>query len=210
MAAKVTALLAEFGNRRDRSIIGGVDPFLRQLDGAVMSRQREARLHFLQGSVYQMLGEYSDASSAYEEALLQSTDHYPAAYSLAYCNLALRSYETAASLFNIITRFEPYENLALYGLAQAEMQLLRYDRAIEHLIEVIHDHPDFAPGLYMLGRAYMGAGEEQLASQILARLENTSTAWAKQLRRSRSIASFRPLRLYEMPEAELRVLGSEQ
>ncbi|MFV1979735.1 MAG: trypsin-like peptidase domain-containing protein, partial [Rhodothermia bacterium] len=164
MAAKVAALLAEFGSSRNQSVLGGVDPFLRQLDQAVTSRHGEARLHFLQGSVYQMLGEYSDASSAYKEALLENTDHYPAAYSLAYCNLALRSYETAASLFDFITHFEPYENLALYGLAQAEMQLLRYDRAIEHLRKVIHDHPDFATGLYLLGRAYLGAGEEELAS----------------------------------------------
>ena len=204
MAAKVTALLAEFGSARNQSMIGGVDPFLRQLNGAVRSRHGEARLHFLQGTVYQMLGEYSDASSAYEEALLASRNHYPAAYSLAYCNLALRSYETAASLFDFIKHFEPYENLALYGLAQAEMQLLRYDGAIEHLKKVIHGHPDYAPGWYMLGRAYLGAGEEELASQIIARLDTRSKIWAKLLRRSRSIALFRPLTLYMMPEAELR------
>ena len=204
MAAKVASLLAEFGDPNSQSRIGGVNPFLRQLDAAVTGQYGEARLHFLQGSVYQMLGDYSDASESYEDALLESNRHYPAAYSLAYCHLALRSYESAASLFDIITHFEPYENLALYGLAQAEMQLLRYDRAIEHLKKVIHDHPNFATGLYMLGRAYLGAGEEELASQILARLEMRNPQWANQLRRSRSIAPFRPLRLYEMPAAELR------
>jgi S1-C subfamily serine protease len=208
MAAKAASLLTEFGNRRDRAMIGGVDPFLRELDEAVSRQHSEARLHFLQGSVYQMLGEYSDASSAYEEALRQSSDHFPAAYSLAYCQLALRSYESAAELFDFIARFKPYENLALYGLAQAEMQMLRYDRAIEHLRQVIRDHPTFVSGLYMLGRAYIGAGEDELATQILVKLKKENVNWAKLLERSRTSGPFSPVRLFEMPAAEIKSVSN--
>lgn len=203
MAAKVAALIAEFENPRERAFIGSVDPFLHDLDLAVTGQPDEARLHFLQGSVYQMLGEYPEASVAYGEALERRSRHYPAAYSLAYCQLALRSYEKAAELFDFITQFEPYEDLALYGLAQAEIQLLDYPHAIRHLQTVISDHPNFAPGLYLLGRAYLGLGNEALAAQILVKLKSTDSNWANLMDKTLTIPSFRPLQRYRMPATDV-------
>jgi tetratricopeptide (TPR) repeat protein len=204
MAAKVASLLSEFADPRGQAFIGGVDPLLLDLRNAVDDDREQPRLHFIQGSVYQMLGDFVDAKSAYEEALVRRSDHFPSAYSLAYCQLALRSYETAAELFSFISTFEPYQNLALYGLAQAEMQLLRYRRAVEHLTQVIHHHPDFGPAHFLLGRAYVGLGELDKAAQIQTRLEVVDERWAVLLSKVRDLVPLRPVQLYTMPEARLR------
>ena len=206
MAAKVASLLTEFSDPRGRAALGSIDPFLRQLDDAVTMHFTEARLHFLQGSVYQMLGAYTDAKSAYQRALVMSSDHYPAAYSLAYCQLATRSYADAAKLFTFISEFEPYENLAKYGLAQAEMQLLHYENAVDLATDVIHDHPDFAPALYLLGRAFLGLGENVSAVQMLAKLQTVDKRWASLLGRTMTIAPFRPVERYSMPRVDVRVI----
>jgi S1-C subfamily serine protease len=206
MAAKVASVLAEFSDPRRRPYIGSIDPFLRDLDRAVDGNSPEARLYFLKGSVYHMLGEYDDAKVSYEQALDVSADHIPAAYSLAYCQLALRSYETAVELFTFIRQFEPYEHLAQYGLAQAELQLLNYELAVENLLQVIHVHPDFAPGLYLLGRAYVGAGEDAMAAQIHTKLEKIDRQWAELLQKTRFMTPFKPIKRYQMPEAKIRTL----
>ena len=62
MAAKVASLLTEFADPRGHAFIGGVEPYLRQLDRAVDYGEQEPRLHFIRGSVYQSLGEYLDAT----------------------------------------------------------------------------------------------------------------------------------------------------
>jgi hypothetical protein len=209
VAAKVAATLSEFGDPRGRQMIGGLDPFLDDLERAVAEHRNESRLYFIKGSVYQMLGEVEDAKTAYEQALVHRPYHFPSAYSLAYCQMSLRSYETAAQLFTFISGFEPYENLALYGLAQADLQLLRYERAADNLRRLIHDHPEFGPAQFLLGRAFLGLGEYAKAAQVQIRLEVIDAGWADLLNRIRNLTPLKPVRRYSMPEARLRLLDPE-
>lgn len=206
-AVKVMAMLTEFAHLRRRSDPATVDLFLRELDSAVAQSYDVARLHFLQGSIYQMLGNFDEASSAYRQTLELRTEHYPAAYSLAYCHLALRAYDVAADLFDLTSHFKPYRDLAEYGLAQAKMQLLQYDEAIYHLRRIIHHHEDFAPALYLLGRAYIGKGSVRAAARILVMLEEASPAWADLLERSIRLSPFRPVERVVLGPANLRQIG---
>jgi tetratricopeptide (TPR) repeat protein len=193
-AVRVMSLLTEFAHLRRGSNPGPVDVFLDELDATVEQAYDVTRLHFLQGSIYQMLGDFDQASSAYKRALYQRTEHYPAAYSLAYCYLALRAYGVAADLFDFTTHFEPYRDLAEYGLAQAKMQLLKYDEAIYHLRRIIHHHDDFAPAVYLLGRAHIGKGDDGGAARLLVKLRDMSPAWGELLDRSIRLTPFRPVK----------------
>jgi len=203
-AVKVMATLTEFAYLRRRSDPATVDQLLKDLDSAVAQSYDVTRLHFLQGSIYQMLGEFDQASNAYRQTLSLRREHYPAAYSLAYCHLALRAYDLAADLFDFTSRFEPYRDLAEYGLAQANMQLLQYDEAIYHLRRIIHHHQDFAPAMYLLGRAYIGKGSERAAVRMLVKLEEVSPAWAELLDRSIRLSPFRPVQRRLLAPANLR------
>jgi hypothetical protein len=203
-AVKDMAMLTEFAQVRRRVDPAFVDVFLRELDSAVNQSYDQTRLHFLQGSIYQMLGDFDNASVAYEEALVRQAEHYPAAYSLAYCRLALRSYDAAADLFDFSAHFEPYRDLAEYGLAQAKMQLLDYDEAIYHLRRIIHRHEDFAPAFYLLGRAYIGKGSDVAAAMILVKLYQLRPAWGDLLERSIRLSPFRPVTRTAMGPATIR------
>jgi len=205
-AVKVMSLLTEFAHLRRGSDPRMVRGFLSELDVAVEQGYEVSRLHFLQGSIYQMLGRFADASDAYERTLSLRENHYPAAYSLAYCNLAMRLYDEAANLFDFTSHFEPYRDLAEYGLAQASLQLLRYDDAIYHLRRIIHHHDDFAPALYLLGRAYVGNGDEEAAARILVKLRATSPGWGELLDRSIRVSPFRPVQRHVIERAEIRTL----
>lgn len=205
-AVKVMSLLTEMAHLRRRTDPLAVDYFLDELDTAVRQSYGASRLHFLQGSIYQMLGNFDEASNAYERALGERTEHYPAAYSLAYCQLAMREYEEAADLFDFTKHFEPYRGLAEYGLAQAKMQLLQYDDAIHHLRKVIHEHHDFAPAVYLLGRAHIGKGDDVAAARILVKLGRLSHAWAELLERSIRLSPFRPVTREEVRKATVLTL----
>ena len=192
-AVRVMSLLTEYAHLRRRSDPEILGLFLEELDTAVEQSYEVTRLHFLQGSIYQMLGDFDRAGDAYQRALVQRNEHYPAAYSLAYCRLAERSYEVAADLFDFTTHFEPYRDLAEYGLAQAKMQLLKYDEAIYHLGRIIHQNDEFAPAIYLLGRAYIGKGNMAAGARILVKLQKMNPAWGELLDRSIRLPPFRPV-----------------
>ncbi|HLE55768.1 MAG TPA: tetratricopeptide repeat protein, partial [Rhodothermia bacterium] len=78
-------------------------------------------------------------------------------------------------------------------LAQAKMQLLKYDEAIYHLERIIHQNDEFVPAIYLLGRAYVGKGNMAAGARILVKLQKMNPAWGELLDRSIRLPPFRPV-----------------
>jgi tetratricopeptide (TPR) repeat protein len=203
LAINASTRVGEYSLRRRALGNQGARRLLDEVDLAVSLDPSETTLHYIRGTVYQMLGSFARASESYRETLRREAKHYPAAYSLAYCELAMRAPERADTLFAFSAAFEPYRHLAAYGLAQTKMHLLRYDEAKDLLREILHHHSRFSPAIYMLGRAQAASGDIEATAQLVAKLGHIERRWASMLINSVVHPLYKPVRYGELPRANV-------
>jgi tetratricopeptide (TPR) repeat protein len=206
-AIRASTRIGEYSLRGRATRSEGLGNLLEELDLAVAVRPSETSLHYIRGTAYQMIGAFDRASESYRETLRRESRHYPAAYSLAYCALAMRGLDEAEELFELSAEFEPYEHLAAYGLAQTRMRMLQYDAAADLLRRILHHHSRFSPGLYMLGRAYAALGDVERVAQLVAKLSHIDRRWASMLVNTVTHPLYRPVTYSEIPRAGASELG---
>ncbi len=184
----------------------GYKSTLDQLDAALEDSQDNARLHFLHGVIYQMLGTRHRAADAYRTSLEVFEGNFLSAYMLAQHHLRRKEYREAEDLFRRTIRYAPYTYFATYGLARTLMGRLRYEEAIPLLEVVIAYDPTFAPAYYDLAFSALALGGEPRARQLLFKLENLSPLRARQLDRVLRHPLFQPRVLEELPRASISLL----
>lgn len=217
-AIRLTALLST-GRRR----IPDLGTSLARLDGASSLIEDDARLHFLRGVVYHLVGlnstttspqrsrlAFDHAARAYRESLDVFGGHFMASYMLAGHHLRNDELEVAEYLFRQTKRYEPYVHFATYGLARTLMARLRYDEAIPMLRLVLQQDPTFGPALYDLGISYLALEDVTRAVQLVAKTERSSPAIARRLQRVIEQPVLHPSRITELPRADVYQMGQNR
>ena len=167
----------------------------------------DAGLYYMQASIYESLGTKTDALNAYLTALDVYEGYFPAAYMLAHLYLNRKSYAEAQRLFEFTLNFKPYEHLAAYGLAQTNIDQLRYEKAINYLHSVLRFDPTFAPALFRLALCHLALGDKERTRQLLAKLETTDSFWAWRLHQILNNPVLGPVVLRALPRATIEGLS---
>lgn len=183
---------------------------LARLEAALAQGAGDARLYFLRGVIYQMLGTRGNAAASYQASLDAFEGNFLSAYMLAQHHLRRGDYIKAERLFRHTLQYEPYTYFAAYGLARALMGRLRYEEAVPLLWRVLAYDPSYAPAYYNLALCALARDDEPRARQLLAKLDGLSPATARQLRRALREPLFRPHVLRELPRAAIPLLPAPQ
>lgn len=182
---------------------------LAYLDAAMEEQAYSARLHFLRGVIYQLLGTRRTAAAAYRASLDAFAGNFLSAYMLAQHHLQQKEYARAEQLFRHTLQYEPYAYFAAYGLARTLMGRLRYEEAAALLRTVVAHDPAFAPAFYDLALCVLALGDAPRARQLVAKLEGLSPARARQLRYVLGKPLLQPRILHELPLASIPILPPE-
>ncbi|MFQ5569090.1 MAG: trypsin-like peptidase domain-containing protein [Rhodothermales bacterium] len=199
-ALRLTTLLSTGGRLPD------VETSLAQLDKSVALGTDDARLYFLQGVVYQLLGTGSRAVASYRASLEAYDGHFISSYMLALYYLRSGNYREAERFFRHTLRFGPYDHFATFGLAETLMKRLQYAEAVPLLHAVIAYDPTYVPALYSLALCALALDDEPRARQILVKLEGLSPVSAWRLRRIMRRPVLRPRVLRELPRVPISFL----
>ncbi len=197
-AIRLTTLLTN-GHRP----IPGLDDALAHLEGTRVQDPDDARLHFLRGLIYQMLGTSRHAADAYRTSLNAYDGHFLAAYMLGMHHSRRREYATAERFFRQARQYAPAAHIAAYGLARSLMGRLRYEEAVPLLRSVIAHDPTYAPAYFDLALCAVARGDEPRARQLLEKLHGLNSASARRLRRVLRNPVLQPRVLHELPRADL-------
>ncbi|NNF58498.1 MAG: serine protease [Rhodothermaceae bacterium] len=176
-----------------------VEQHLKVLTDAVGAAPDDVALQFLAGSVLQAYGEADQAALAYQAALAEASDYFPALYALGHVYYQRGELGEAERLFEQTRSFAPYARLGALGLARVFTAQLRYEQAAEVLIEVLDRDPHYAPALYLLGYGLLARGRVEEAEALAVRLDRTAPAWADVLRLHLREDLLRPTVLAALP-----------
>ena len=176
-----------------------VEQHLGVITDAAQAAPDDVALQFLTGSVLQAYGEDERAALAYQAALTESAEYFPALYALGHVYYERGDLEEAERLFEQTRSFSPYARLGALGLARIYTAQLRYEQAAEALIEVLDRDPHYAPALYLLGYGLLARGRAEEAEALAVRLDRTAPAWADVLRLHLREELLRPAALAALP-----------
>ena len=176
-----------------------VEQHLGVITDAAQAAPDDVALQFLAGSVLQAYGEDERAALAYQAALAESAEYFPALYALGHVYYERGELEDAERLFEQTRSFSPYARLGALGLARVYTAQLRYEHAAEALVEVLDRDPHYAPALYLLGYGLLARGRVDEAEALAVRLDRTAPAWADVLRLHLSEELLRPTALAALP-----------
>ena len=182
---------------------GDVEQRLAAITEAALRAPNDATLQFLAGSVLQAYGEDERAASAYQAALADAADYFPAIYALGHVYYERGDLARARDLFMQTHTFAPYARLGALGLARVYTAQLRYEEAAAALMEVLNSEPNYSPALYLLGYGLLAQGRREEAEALAVRLDRTAPAWADVLRLHIQEELLRPTTLAALPRNRL-------
>jgi S1-C subfamily serine protease len=198
-AIRLTTLLST-----GRRLIPNLAAMLADLDTSRRQEPDNARLQFLSGVIYHMLGTRQSAAEAYQASLAAYDGHFLAAYMLAVYYMRHGNYEAAQHLFERTRQYQPYLHLATYGLAQTLIRQRRYAEAVPYLHAVVGHDPAYAPAFYDLAIAALAMDDEPRALQLKAKLGALSPVTARRLERVIREPVLRPRVVHPLPLATIR------
>lgn len=198
----VLRLSAHIGPRRARRAL--VQETVARLDTALEGTEGEAQLHFMKGTLHQMLGTADAAAEAYRAALAAYEGYFPASYTLGLHHLERREFTQAEAFFEHTLRYRPYAHVAAYGMALTYVGRLRYDEAVPYVQKVLEYDPTFAPGLFVLAYCYAALSDQAGVRHSTARLAEINPVWAARAEKMLTDDVFAPTRLHLMPRLPIR------
>lgn len=142
---------------------GDLEGMLRYMQQAARDEPAAPDTHYYVGEAYRMLGDFSQAVSAYTRAIESQVTFAPAYLGRARANLFLGDLTAAEE--DLLTAIEHDPNLieAYLELAALHIQQEQYEKALADL-EVIADRADESPWWhYHRARVALGLGETQTA-----------------------------------------------
>ena len=117
---------------------------------------------------------------AYRRAIGIKPDHTNSLEKLGLALIKQRRYGEAAGIFDQLKIYKPDAKTYNY-LAESFIEVGKNDDAIEALNNALAYNPDFEKARYNLGRAYVKAGNRDMAQVQYEILRNTRSEWADRL-----------------------------
>ena len=173
---------------------------VRFLRDALRRASDDAALLFLAGSALEQAGDPL-AAGALDAA--RRGGYVPAGYALGHHLLEHGRFGAAALVFAETAADGAYRRLALFGQAEALVEMGRYAQAEAALAPVLDHDARFAPALYLLGVVRLAQGREREARALAVRLGGRSE-WADALRLMVETEAFRPPVVRPLPRVALR------
>ncbi len=117
----------------------------------------------------------------YQAAIRQGNTPQNVALNAYYYNYGLalfrlERYADASSAFLASSRRDMRDPLPQYFLGRSQAERGEVEDAISIFTHLIHDHPDFSPAYYQLGRLYHRTGDQTRSQEMFARLKQIKQA----------------------------------
>jgi len=117
---------------------------------------------------------------AYRRAIAAKPDHLNALERLGQALFKQKRWAEAAKTFEMLNTYRP-DAKSLNALGEARLELGNLDASIEAFNNALAFDPDLEKARYNLGRAYLKAGNTQLAIVQYEILRNAKSEWADRL-----------------------------
>lgn len=117
---------------------------------------------------------------AYRRAIVAKPDHLNALERLGQALAKQKRWAEAAKTFETLNTYRP-DAKSLNALGEARFELGNLDASIEAFNNALAFDPDLEKARYNLGRAYLKAGNPQLAAVQYEILRNARSEWADRL-----------------------------
>lgn len=153
------------------------------LSNAIDRNPSDPGLHYLRGSLHQLMGDDAAASEDFSGALHADQGHFLSAVALGRNSLLSHRFSDAIEAFASIRNIPPYRRVAQRGLIRAYMGQKKYERAYEILRSVLAEDAFDVWAVYWLGQYFIATDQDVKAWQIVLKLGGWSQRWSDSLRR---------------------------
>ncbi len=132
------------------------------------------------GLTLNKLSRFDEEALAYRRAIAIKPDHSRALERLGLVYMKLKRWNEAVEVFEQLKTYRP-DSKAYNYLGQSLFETGKTEASIEAFNYAVNYNPDFDEARYNLGRAYLKAGNRQMAQVQLEMLKNAQSDWADRL-----------------------------
>jgi len=132
------------------------------------------------GLTLNKLSRSDEEALAYRRAISIKPDHSRALEKLGLVYMKLKRWNDAVEAFEQLKTYRP-DSKAYNYLGESLFETGKIDASIEAFNYAVNYNPDFDEARYNLGRAYLKAGNRQMAQVQLEMLKNAQSDWADRL-----------------------------
>lgn len=149
----------------------------------VISNDPNVTSYFKLGSLYNGIGQWSDAAAAFAQATALKLDHAESYYELGWDYSRLGKNEDALMAHQRLANLKPKDARAWFAVGWDCYNLQRYEEAIAAYQKALAITADFAGAYYEMGRSFLALGKREEANEQIKKLEEQKDGLAGLLRR---------------------------
>lgn len=136
--------------------------------------------HFSLGLAFGKLNRADEEILAYRRVIALKPDHAGAMEKLGSALFQKRRFSEAAAVYEELRAYKP-DGRTYNALGECYLELNRFEESIDAFNTALGYFPDFDQARFNLGRAYLKAGNREMAQSQYEILKNTRSEWADRL-----------------------------
>lgn len=147
---------------------------------ALRNDEDNYEIHFSLGLTFGKLNRIDEEILSYRRAVALKPDHAAALEKLGSALFQKRRFAEAAAVFEELRAYKP-DARTYNSIGECYFELNRIDESIDAFNAALGYFPNFDQARFNLGRAYLKAGNREMAQAQYDILKNSSSEWADRL-----------------------------